>query len=39
MAGLVVFGFAPPGMMWLGAGIIVAACAALWVLERETPSQ
>jgi len=33
-AGLVVFGFAPPGMMWLGAGIIVAACAWLWTQER-----
>jgi len=33
IAGMVVFGFAPPGMMWLGAGIIVAACAWLWTQE------
>lgn len=33
VAGLVVFDFAPPGMMWLGAAIIVSACAWLWRTE------
>lgn len=32
-AGIVVFGFAPPGMMWLGAGIIATSCAWLWRAE------
>lgn len=31
--GLLVFGFAPTGSMWLGAGIIIAAGA--WLLHRE----
>ena len=30
LAGLLVFGFAPPGTMWLGAAIIVGACAWVW---------
>jgi len=32
--GLVVFGFAPSGSMWIGAGIIIAASA--WMLQRES---
>ncbi|MFQ1700755.1 DMT family transporter [Loktanella agnita] len=31
--GLVFFGFAPPGLMWLGAGVIIAASA--WVMREE----
>ena len=31
--GLVLFGFAPPGLMWLGAGVIVAASG--WILRDE----
>ncbi len=31
--GLVFFGFAPPGLMWLGAGVIIAASA--WVMRDE----
>ena len=31
--GVLVFGFAPPGLMWLGAAIIVAATA--WLLRDE----
>ena len=31
--GLVFFGFAPPGLMWLGAGVIVAASG--WILRDE----
>ncbi|SEW30553.1 S-adenosylmethionine uptake transporter [Cognatiyoonia koreensis] len=34
LAGIVVFGFAPPGLMWLGASIIFAACA--WIWQDET---
>ena len=33
LLGLVVFGFAPPGSMWLGAFIIVASGA--WLLKQE----
>ena len=31
--GLVFFGFAPPGLMWIGAGVIIAASA--WVMRDE----
>ncbi len=31
--GLVFFGFAPPGLMWVGAGVIIAAGA--WVMREE----
>jgi drug/metabolite transporter (DMT)-like permease len=31
--GLVFFGFAPPGLMWLGAGVILVASA--WVMREE----
>lgn len=31
--GLVFFGFVPPGLMWLGAGVIIAASA--WVMREE----
>ncbi len=31
--GLVFFGFAPPGLMWVGAGVIIAASA--WVMREE----
>ena len=34
LAGLVVFGYAPGGLLWLGAALIVAASAALWWSER-----
>lgn len=33
--GLVFFGFAPPGLMWIGAGVIVVASA--WVMREEVP--
>lgn len=32
--GLLFFGFAPPGLMWLGAGVIIAA--SVWVMREET---
>lgn len=32
--GLAVFGFAPTGSMWIGAGIIIAASA--WLLQKES---
>ncbi|PUB19226.1 DMT family transporter [Yoonia sediminilitoris] len=32
--GLVFFGFAPPGLMWVGAGVIILASA--WVLRDES---
>jgi len=35
IAGLVVFGFVPPGMMWLGVAIIVLACGWLWQSETK----
>lgn len=31
--GIVFFGFAPPGLMWLGAGVIIVASA--WVMREE----
>ena len=31
--GLLFFGFAPPGLMWLGAGVILVASA--WVMREE----
>ena len=31
--GLVFFGFAPPGLMWIGAGVIIGASA--WVMREE----
>jgi S-adenosylmethionine uptake transporter len=31
--GIVFFGFAPPGLMWLGAGVIIVASA--WVMQEE----
>ncbi|MEO0929946.1 MAG: DMT family transporter [Pseudomonadota bacterium] len=31
--GLVFFGFAPPGLMWVGAGVIIVASA--WVMQEE----
>ena len=31
--GVIVFGFAPPGLMWIGAGVIIAASA--WVMREE----
>ncbi|WP_106744573.1 DMT family transporter [Yoonia maritima] len=31
--GIVFFGFAPPGMMWIGAGVIIGASA--WVMRDE----
>ncbi len=31
--GLVFFGFAPPGLMWVGAGVIIVASA--WVMREE----
>lgn len=34
VAGAVVFGVFPPGMMWLGAAIILTACLWLWLAER-----
>jgi S-adenosylmethionine uptake transporter len=35
LAGLLVFGYAPGGLLWLGAALIVAASAALWWSERR----
>lgn len=34
VAGLLVFGYAPTGVLWLGAAIIIAASAFLWWSER-----